>query len=110
MWRHRLGWYLQTRYRKRAGWNKGFRVPVPGLGLVALIVFMLVAGFSLLRSVWQIFMNGFLQATPWVQGSQVGTYYWNSASFALKSTLTVGLVMMLVTFVLGIQVHRMFKK
>ncbi len=108
MWRHRLRWYLQTRRRRRAGWNRGYRAP--GLGVIALIFFMLISGFSILRSVWGIFMNGFLQATPWVQGSQVGTYYWNSASFALKSTLTVGLVMMLVTFVLGIQVHRMFKK
>jgi ABC-type Fe3+ transport system permease subunit len=110
MWRHRLRWYMQARARRGVKWNKGYSSRSPGLGLIALFFIMFVAGVTLLRSVWGIFMNGFLQATPWVQGSQVGTYYWNSASFALKSTLTIGFVMLLVMFLLGLQVSRLFRR
>lgn len=108
MWWHRIRWYLQVRSgRQAAGF---YRSNLGGILPVIVLLAIGTAGLAVLRSIWSVFMKGFLVSTPLVPGSQVGTYYWNSAMFALKSTLTIGSVLLLVMFFLGYQVNRMLKR
>jgi len=107
MWWYRLHWFLQVRFGRQA---VGFR-PKPG-GLLAVIVLIGIgtAGLAVLSLIWKVMMQGFLGSTPWVAGNQVGTYYWSSAMFALKSTLIIGAVLLLLMFFLGYQLNRLLKR
>ena len=92
--RHGLG-------RKRRSLNI-----LPTLLLAAVVL----AGVKLLSSIWTVFMNGFLASTPWVPGASAGTYYYDSVIFTLKSTLTIGVVLLLIAFAFGFQISRSFRR
>lgn len=100
-----MQWYLKVFQRRNA--KSG---PTGRFMTMSILIMVILAGLALLRSIWSVLMNGFLTSTPLVAGSQVGTYYWNSAMFAFKSTLIIGCVMLLVVFFLGVQANRLFRR
>ncbi len=107
MWLYRLRWFLSVQPRRRGIGHsrKSFRF-IP----IAILLTIGIGCLTLLRSIWDVFMKGFLASTPWVPGNQAGTYYFDSVMFALKGTFTVGMILLLTMFLLGFQANKIYRR
>ncbi len=116
MWLYRLRWYIRVASkRKNIGAVRqfglyGHQTSERKLFLIGTLLLISSLCFVLLRSIWLVFMRGFLASTPWVPGGQTGAYYWNSVIFATKSTIIIGLIFGLLLFLLGVQFNKLLRR